>query len=303
MTERSLWLPSVLAVFLWLFSPLLIACDIRSAEIKVDGGSIHYSEVGTGSTVVLLHGLFAQKEQWRDLMCHLSGKGYRAVAPDLPGFGQSRPFALPDYGLLRQSDLLETFLQQVVPSGRLHLAGNSMGGSIAALYARRHPERLHTLVFIGAPMGIVPWGKAVSDALHQGIHPFIPVNTEELRLEMRLLFASPPTLPEEVEKALVQTYTSENRHYQAVWNLVNCYQRVLLEGKAPAVPTLFLWGESDRIFEWPGKNRLRHHWPRAGIVLLPGIGHLPHLEDSNAIGSQIHRFIGAQRKPGRRAQP
>lgn len=281
-----------------LFSAAAWACSPRTAEVQVADGTIHYQEIGEGPAVVLLHGLFAQKEQWTEVMCRLSAAGYRAVAPDLPGYGKSRPFALDDYGLERQVELLDLFLHRTIPEGRVHLAGNSMGGSIAALYARRHPDRLISLALVGAPLGVTPWGKAVTGALRRGVNPFIPARAEDLRREMRLLFTSPPVLSPEAEKALLQTYTSGMPHYQAVWQRIDRYQRILLKSRAAPVPTLFLWGDSDRVFEWPGRRSLRRHWRHADIRLWRGMGHLPHLENAQETARHLQGFFAANQSAG-----
>lgn len=77
-------------------------CAIATQQIALDGGVLHYNRAGAGSPILLLHGLFAQKEQWNSLLCLLSAAGYTAIAPDLPGYGQSVDFPLADYRLEHQ---------------------------------------------------------------------------------------------------------------------------------------------------------------------------------------------------------
>jgi abhydrolase domain-containing protein 6 len=70
------------------------SCTLSSLTARVGNGTLSYSQVGNGRVVLLLHGLFANKEQWNSLMCRLSEAGYQALAPDLPGYGNSNGFTL-----------------------------------------------------------------------------------------------------------------------------------------------------------------------------------------------------------------
>ena len=56
------------------------SCPITSLTAQVGNGTLSYSQVGNGRSILLLHGLFASKEQWNTMMCRLSEVGYRAIA-------------------------------------------------------------------------------------------------------------------------------------------------------------------------------------------------------------------------------
>ncbi|NMG22542.1 hypothetical protein DP116_25075 [Brasilonema bromeliae SPC951] len=48
------------------------SCTITSLTAQVGNGTLSYSQVGNGRSILLLHGLFADKEQWNTIMCRLS---------------------------------------------------------------------------------------------------------------------------------------------------------------------------------------------------------------------------------------
>ena len=81
-------------------------CAITTRSAPISNGTLSYNQVGTGQPILLLHGLFASKEQWNNMMCQLSFAGYRVLAPDLPGYGNSTGFATRDYALENQVTLL-----------------------------------------------------------------------------------------------------------------------------------------------------------------------------------------------------
>ncbi len=265
-------------------------CDIATHEVALDGGVLYYNRAGEGPLVVLLHGLFAQKEQWDALLCLLSAAGYTAIAPDLPGYGKSTDFPLADYQLEHQADRIQQ-LMEALGIHSFDLAGSSMGGAIAALYVQRYPLSVRSLAFIGSPLGVVDWSPAVKAAIYQGVNPFIPINAAQFDLEMRLLLVNPPAIPAEVKEALIKDYVERNRHYQQVWDIVNLYDTLLYQRRRIRVPTLILWGENDQIFTVDSADQLRSRIPRSQRVRLPNAGHLPMLENAVETAAIYIRFL------------
>ncbi|MGV0027288.1 alpha/beta fold hydrolase [Phormidesmis priestleyi] len=111
--------------------------------------------------VLLLHGLVSQSYSWREVMPALAGQGFRAIAPDWPGYGFSgkpdrRDFAYtPDAFVNALSDFvkemgLEKF--SIVAQGYL--------GSVGIQYALRHPQQVDRLAIFNAPVSQsakLPW--------------------------------------------------------------------------------------------------------------------------------------------------
>lgn len=271
-------------------------CVIHATQIELEGGVVPLRQAGRGPAILLLHGLFANKEQWDALLCPLAAGGYTALAPDLPGYGASTGFPIADYALENQVARLDALIERLGLE-QVDVAGNSMGGTIAALYARAHPERVRSLALIGAPLGVTGWGPEVRAALYLGINPFIPVTTEELDLELSLLFMTPPILPDEVKAALVADYVERNRRYQQVWTIVGLFDEVLARpGFRVRTPTLVIWGAQDRIFPVTGAGALRFAFPRGKRLVLPDAGHLPHLENTETIAAEYLAFLQTHAK-------
>lgn len=284
---------------IWLAPAAAADCIIRTGTVQFEDGTVHYREAGTGPAVVLLHGLFAQKEQWDALLCELAASGRRALAPDLPGYGESRDFPLDAYPLAFQAERLHVLTRELGLDS-LDLAGNSMGGTIAAEYAARYPDNVRTLAFIGAPLGATDWSVGVQSAIRAGINPFIPLDPEQFALEMRLLFAAPPDIPDEIEKAAVAEYREHQLHYRQVWDIVNL-DADLLDTHSPGQhpPTLILWGERDGIFEVSGARPFEARRPGSRLEILPETGHLPMLERPAETATVYRRFLDTP-KPLRR---
>ena len=270
-------------------------CSISDSTLDLDGGTIHYSRSGQGSPVLLLHGLFAQKEQWHAVLCALAGQGYDAIAPDLPGFGQSTGFDVAAYDLGAQAERLRGFADGL-KIGAFDLVGNSMGGTIAAIYAERFPKDVKHLAFIGPPLGVIAWGPRVRQAIEGGINPFIPVDRTQFDLEMGILFDTPPEVPAEIRDTLIESYTKYNRHYQQVWDIVNLFDTALdkrpLDRPLDArIPVLILWGEADAVYPVEGAATLQELLPGSRLVKLPRAGHLPMVERPAETASHLIAFL------------
>ncbi|MER5335488.1 alpha/beta hydrolase [Micromonospora sp. NPDC002717] len=106
-------------------------------------------------TVVLLHGWTLDGRAWHRQLADLRERfdgAVRVVAYDARGHGRSSCMALPTATLAQLGDDLAAVLDEVAPSGRVVLAGHSMGGMTIMEYAHRHPEhfaaRAAGLVFV-----------------------------------------------------------------------------------------------------------------------------------------------------------
>jgi pimeloyl-ACP methyl ester carboxylesterase len=124
---------------------------IASQYATIQQIRIHYLEAGGSGrpAVLLLHGASFSAQTWQDLgtLSLLAGQGCRAVAADLPGFGQSEP-GNPDEPEAFLAELLEQ-----LTIDRPVLVAPSMSGGYSLPLVARHPEKLRGFVAV-APVGI-----------------------------------------------------------------------------------------------------------------------------------------------------
>lgn len=265
-------------------------CDIATRSTQIGSGTLSYNQAGTGQPILLLHGLFAEKEQWNGMMCELARAGYQAIAPDLPGYAKSTGFTVKDYALENQVALLHQFVEQLKIQS-LDVAGSSMGGTIAALYSQLYPNQVRSLAFIGSPLGVTNWATSVRKSIIEGINPFIPITKEQFDLEISLLFVTPPTIPDEVKTEKVNDYVNRNRNYQQTWDIVNLYDDVLCQLPHSRVPTLAIWGQEDKIYDIRDVDRSHRCLPGSQIIQLPKAGHLLLIENAQEAASNYLGFL------------
>ena len=124
--------------------------DVASNWTDVASAKVHYLEAGPaeGLPVVLLHGAAFRAETWRETgtLAALADAGYRAVAVDLPGFGES-PNAEVDYGTWLGQLLDQLDLERPV------IVSPSMSGRFSLPFLTGRPDRLSGFVAV-APVAI-----------------------------------------------------------------------------------------------------------------------------------------------------
>ena len=123
------------------------------AEHRISVGSIRLAirDTGAGDPVVLLHGFPELSYSWRHQLPALARAGYRAIAPDLRGYGASdRPATVDAYAVpALVGDVVG--LIDALGYDRVHLVGHDWGGGLAWATAALHPDRVRSLVIANAP--------------------------------------------------------------------------------------------------------------------------------------------------------
>ena len=133
--------------------PSLLPEGFSSDVATLEEVNMHYVIGGEGPSVMLVHGFASTWYEWRKVMPGLAEAGYRVIAPDLRGLGDSsvptssfegydKVAAANDLYELAQSLGLETF----------HLVGHDIGLQIAFALATEHPEAVDKLVLLEAPI-------------------------------------------------------------------------------------------------------------------------------------------------------
>lgn len=115
-------------------------------RLEVNGLSFKLLDEGKGPAVLLLHGFPDSSFLWRNQIPALVEAGYRAIAPDLRGFGESdKPQRIEDYALPHVLQDV-TAMMDALDVDRITLVGHDWGAVVAWLFAAFNPERVEGLV-------------------------------------------------------------------------------------------------------------------------------------------------------------
>ena len=247
-----------------------------------NGLEMTFTDYGEGLPIVLLHGLALDRSIWSSVVAAYASQA-RFITPDLRGHGQT-PVGQADGTLGQIADDLKALLDALdIP--QVCLLGHSMGGYIALEFAARYPERLASLVLLTSNVRADAPEKAkgrLEDAqkvLHGGVPAFAAGMagrlTKDLFLADQLRSQMETIDPGGLSNILV-----------AIANRPD--QRDLLPNLK--VPVLAIAGADDQISAPAIALEAADLAMRGHKLLLPGVGHMPMLENPLAFGASLISF-------------
>jgi pimeloyl-ACP methyl ester carboxylesterase len=120
----------------------------QTRRIEANGISYHLIDAGSGPAVLLLHGFPDTSSLWRAQIPALVGAGFRAIAPDLRGRGQTQaPANVADYSIGGMVPDLVAILDQLGVD-RAHVVGHDFGAAVAWVFAALRPDRVNRLAVL-----------------------------------------------------------------------------------------------------------------------------------------------------------
>jgi pimeloyl-ACP methyl ester carboxylesterase len=247
-------------------------------------------ERGTGRTaVVMLHGVGGGKEAFGPQMQPLAEAGYRAIAWDMPGYGESPAIAPCDMAGLAASlaALLDRLdLPQAV------LLGHSMGAMVALEAVACMPARVAGLVLsAGSPAFGKPDGAWQQAFLRDRLGP-LDAGRTMADVAQRLVpsMIGEGCAPEGVALAASLMSRVPPATYRAALHALMGFDRRDALASI-GVPTLALAGERDPAAPAAVMERMAARIPGARYVLLPRAGHLANLEQPAAFNAAVLEFL------------
>ena len=259
--------------------------EVKESTLRVDGCAVSVKRAGQGEPMLFLHGARGAS-RWLPFMASLAER-FDLMVPEHPGYGRSEmPEWLDDVG-----DLAFFYLDfiKALGLGRVHLVGNSMGGWIAAELAVRSTRDLATLTLVSAA-GIHVKGVPKGD-----IFLWSPETT------MRNVFADPKF----AEAALATPLSDEEQDLQLRNALATAklgWQPRLYDPQLRKwlhridVPTLLIWGDSDKVFPPAYGEAYRDLIPSARLEIFERCGHLPHVELAEKFVRTLTGFVAEARR-------
>ena len=259
--------------------------------------------------LLLLHGLGDEADSWRHIVEPLSQQ-FRVLAPDLPGFGRSdkprRPYSIP---FLRDTILA---LLDALSIERAIIAGSSLGAVLAQVIALQQPERVSRLILLDGSLVIVKQSLGLRGLLFlvpglgELLYNNLRRNPDRAYATLQPYYAHLDAMPAADRRFLYRRVnqrvwsSGQRRAYLSTLRQVARWtvreQRDWAQ-RLPqlAAPTLVIWGEQDQIMPVENAHALLQIKPSATLVVVPGVGHLPHQERPQAVLQAIDSFHSRNR--------
>jgi pimeloyl-ACP methyl ester carboxylesterase len=245
--------------------------------------NLAFERRGSGPTLVLLHGLGHRRQGW-DAVLDLLISHRDVITLDLPGHGESPPLRLDGRGPVQAMADETAALFSELGLERPHVAGNSLGGTLALALAVRH--RAASVVAL-SPAGFaadanqlghskVVFTSARLAAL--GILPLVPLLSQSVAGRALLygpMVSRPGRISAKQARGDVPAFVAAG---DAIREVVARPEPFV--ARVPAdVPVTIAWGTRDRVFPPSGVRIARQRLPQARFVSLPGCGHVPMTDD------------------------
>jgi len=246
-----------------------------------------------------VHGLGGASTNWTDYAGLLSDR-LDGQALDLFGFGRSGPAPRSDYSI-------EVHVRTVIAAiegrgGPVHLIGNSLGGLTAILVTGRRPDLVTTLTLISPAVPDLRPPRQMSTPLFPllllpGIARAVErrlagISAEDrVRAMLELCFADMERVS---EQRLAEAIDEAKIRADFPWAsaaLAGSFRSLVAAYLTPGArnpwriaaaitkPTLIIWGDQDKLVNVRNALRLAAVMPDARLLVLPGVGHTPQLED------------------------
>ena len=263
-----------------------------------------------GPPIMLIHGTAAWSGFWQQVADHLAGRGWRVIAVDLPPFGWSGRDPQGRYDRATQAERLAAVLRS--QSKPAIVVGHSFGAGAATELALRHPDQLKGLVLVDAALGQFDVEGEGATARMLGFAPFGEVvtsaavtNPAALEPLLRSMIArkekAAAWLPVLREPMRREGTTSA----YAAW-LPNLFSkddgslsRRSENLRKIAVPVALVWGEADTVTPLNQGRHIAELTRARSLKLLPGVGHIPHIEDPEAFLAALDGALLDIQKGGR----
>jgi 3-oxoadipate enol-lactonase len=243
---------------------------------------LHVLREGQGPTLLLLHGIGSSATAWSKQMERLGGD-FTCLAPDLPGYGES-PDAT-ESGL----DAIVTEVADVLDGQPAHVLGVSFGALTALSLARNRPDLVTSLVLADATLG----------------RAYLPVEERQRWLRNREGLANDlatrsverageiagrDATPAVIQEIALHMRRARASGYMAVARAIaETDARPWLGGIGQ--PTLLLYGEDDRVTGIDVSKTLVAQLPNANLLVIPGAGHAPHIEQADRFAHAVREFL------------
>jgi len=268
-------------------------------RVELPGAEVNYAEIGEGEPILFVHGLGGCWRNWLENLTHF-GRTHRAIALDLPGFGDSPmpswPIEMPVYGRL-----IHDFCEKLGIDRVAALVGNSMGGFVSTEAVIERPSRFERLVLVSAAG--ISFAEARGRALEARMRTFeavVPFMSGRLRdywvrrpQGRQIAFGNIFNYPNRVRPELLDEQIEPGVRSPGFADAMRAISGYDTRHRLPEIeiPTLVVWGMKDRVV--PVEAAIGYHRLIADsrLELFERTGHVPQMERPQRFNALLDEFL------------
>lgn len=283
---------------------------MKHRYITTNGIRMHLAEEGDGPLVLLCHGFPEFWYSWHSQLGALAEAGFRAVAPDMPGYGRSdKPDVKYDIEFL---SACLAGIPEALGHKQMAIAGHDWGGLIVWSFVRMYPELISAVIGVNTPD--LPRTPIPPVELMRQINPHRPYYIvqfqtpgaaeyfiyQNLEAWFRLMFLGPVTYRREVfTDKIIDRYVDEFRPYGALTPPLDYYRNMnrnwelteqIAKNKVEH-PALMVMAANDLVLSPALAEGMEERVPNLRKVLIEECGHWTQFEQPEKLNTAMIEFL------------
>lgn len=286
----SLFAPA--KVFSFMMNMQRKGADLSRKEISTGNYKFIYLETNSASqgseTIVLLHGFQCDKDYMVPMAKYL--KGYHLVIPDIPGFGDTEKNPSLKYDIDSQVVRLAGFFEKIGLK-KFYIAGNSMGGNIAGVYAARHPDMVQGLVLIDNAGVTMPVKSVFLKGLESHKNIILISDEKDYDRVIDMVYFKKPFIPFPLKGVMISRAIASRPFNEQITEESLANYALENEIKKITMPVLIIWGDSDKFIDISTVQVLEKGLKNYTTKIIKNCGHLPMMERPEETAGYITSFI------------
>lgn len=272
---------------------------VQRSRIAVAGANPRLVGAGPSAAseaVVFVHGNPGSADDWERLVGAVGGSGRRALALDLPDFGETAAppgfeHTVPGYAAFLVAAL------EALGVERVHLVVHDFGGPIALFWAAEHLDSLASVTLIDT--GVLPgyrWHRLARVWRTPGLGELFQAAATRRSFRLLLNRGEPRGLPRAFVNQMYDHYDRRTRRavlklYRATDDPSAMSAQVTPLFAPREIPALVVWGEDDVYLPASFAARQREAFPSAEVHVLPASGHWPFADAAETVERLLLEFL------------
>jgi pimeloyl-ACP methyl ester carboxylesterase len=272
--------------------------QVTERFVEIEGMKVRFLHAGSGSPLVLLHGLLGYSFSWR-LALPILAQQREVFAVDMPGSGFSDCPRNLDACLTTAADRLAKIIDGLGIDD-CDLVGSSYGGATALKFAELYPSRVRSLILV-SPAN--PWSRIGRKRLAMLGIPLVsrvfPTVSRRFRFLhpffVRRMYGDPKRISAETLRGYSLPLFRDGvlEHAVKITRTWRADMRDLKEAmpEAAPIPVLVVWGSRDRLVDFSSAEKIAQNFKSARVAVIEGAGHLPYEEYPEQFCAPVLEFL------------
>ena len=245
---------------------------------------LSYKRIGKGYPLVLVHGYLGGQDMWQ--FQEVLEDNFELIMPSLAGYGESSKMTAPS--TIRENAIQVFELLDYLKIDTFNLLGHSMGGMIVQEMAALSPERVNKLICFGTgSIGVLP---NRFETIAESRRKIKEIGLSETRINIAKTWFVDHLAGDGYKLCLDEGAKATTQAALASLDAWDCWDGRGQLNKITS-PTLILWSNKDRSYDWNQQEILRNGIADSRIKIINNCAHNSHMEEPLLVNKLIKDFL------------